>query len=149
MKYSQDGLRLTEFFEGCRLQAYQDQVGVWTIGYGHTKGVTKGMTCDQPQAEFWLAEDVKQAADEVNRKVKVPLIQGQFDALVDFVFNLGSGNFESSTLLRKLNAGDYKGAAAEFKRWNRAGGVVRSGLLHRRLAEENLFLGIKNENDPD
>jgi lysozyme len=139
MNYSKKGLALTESFEGLRLTAYQDQVGVWTIGYGHTKGVTRGMTCTQEQAEQWLLEDVQDAVDAVNELVHVVLSQDQFDALVDFVFNLGAGSFAGSTLLHKLNAEDYEGAAVEFDKWDHAGGQVVAGLLRRRQAETDLF----------
>lgn len=142
LTYSQNGLKLTESFEGLRLEAYQDQVGVWTIGYGHTSGVTPGMVCTQDQAQAWLLEDVQGASFAVNRMVTVQLNQNQFDALVDFTFNLGSGNLASSTLLRLLNAGDFTGAANEFPKWNHAGGVVVDGLTKRRKAEQELFLTI-------
>lgn len=140
MNYSNDGLHLTEQFEGCRLIAYPDQGGVWTIGYGHTAGVKLGMTCTMEQAEEWLRHDVEDAEKAVNDLVKVPLSQKQFDALVDFVFNLGTGNFAKSTLLRLVNASNFKYASKEFERWNRAGGIVRAGLTRRRLAEKDLFL---------
>lgn len=140
MNYSNDGLHLTEQFEGCKLVAYQDQGGIWTIGYGHTKGVYAGMTCTTEQAEKWLRLDVEEAEEDVNRLVKVSLSQPQFDALVDFVFNLGGTKFASSTLLRLINAGNFKYASKEFERWNRAGGIVRDGLTRRRLAEKDLFL---------
>lgn len=139
MNYSRQGLDLTESFEGGRLVAYQDQVGVWTIGDGHTKGVTEGMTCTQAQAEQWLREDVAEAEAAVNRLVHIALSQEEFDALVDFVFNLGVGNFASSTLLKLLNARDIQGAIDEFDKWDRAGGVEVAGLLRRRQAERALF----------
>lgn len=139
MNYSKRGLALTESFEGCRLESYPDQVGVWTIGYGHTKGVAEGMTCTQAQAEQWLTEDVAGAEDSVARLVHIALSQQEFDALVDFTFNLGVGNFASSTLLKKLNARDIEGAAGEFEKWDRAGGQVVAGLLRRRQAERALF----------
>lgn len=139
LTYSQNGLKLTESFEGLRLEAYQDQVGVWTIGYGHTNGVTSGMVCTQEQAQKWLLEDTQGASFAVNRMVTVQLNQNQFDALVDFTFNLGSGALGSSTLLRLLNAGNFSGAANEFVKWNHAGGVVVAGLTKRRLAEQELF----------
>jgi lysozyme len=140
MKYSLNGLHLTEQFEGCKLIAYQDQVGIWTLGYGHIHGIRQGMTCTQEQAERWLLEDVVEAESAVNRYVSVPLTQNQYDALVDMVFNVGVGNFRSSTLLRLLNIGAYDRAANEFERWNKAGGIVRDGLTRRRFAEKNLFL---------
>lgn len=139
MKYSQTGLQLTEKFEGCRFQAYYDSTGVATIGYGHTAGVAIGQTCTQAQAAAWLIEDVAVAETAVNQMVHVALNQNEFDALVDFVFNLGAGNFEQSTMLRKLNAGDYPGAALEFAKWDRAGGVEMAGLLRRRQAEAAEF----------
>jgi len=92
MDYSPDGLKLTQSFEGCRLKAYLDSVGVPTIGYGHTHGVTMGMTCTQEQADAWLQEDTQGAVQAVNNLVTVPLTQQQFDALVDFTFNLGAGD---------------------------------------------------------
>jgi lysozyme len=139
MEYSLDGLHLTESFEGCRLDAYLDSVGVPTIGYGHTHGVTLGMTCTQDQAEQWLQQDIQVAAEAVNRMVTVTLTQQEFDALVDFTFNLGTGSLQKSTLLRLLNAGDYKGAATEFDKWDKAGGKVMAGLLRRRQSEEQMF----------
>lgn len=139
MTYSQDGMHLTESFESCRLTAYLDSVGVPTIGWGHTSGVKIGMTCTQEQADQWLQEDVQSAVNAVNTMVKVQLTQQEFDALVDFTFNLGSGNLQHSTLLRLLNAGDYSGAAAEFDKWDRAGGQAMAGLLRRRQSEEDLF----------
>lgn len=138
--YSGKGLALTEQFEGCRLDAYQDQEGVWTIGYGHTgPEVCTGMTVTLEQAEALLATDVSNAAAFVNRVVAVEISQEEFDALVDFVFNLGAGTFERSTLLRLLNAGEFAAAAAQFALWDRAGGAVVAGLLRRRQAETALF----------
>lgn len=138
--YGGKGLALTEQFEGCRLTAYQDQVGVWTIGYGHTgPEVCAGLTVTLEQASALLQKDVSNAAEFVNKAVMVALTQEEFDALVDFVFNLGAGAFAKSTLLRMLNAGDYAAAAAQFAAWDRAGGVVVAGLLRRRQAETALF----------
>jgi lysozyme len=134
------GTKLTEGFEGCRLVAYQDVRGVWTIGYGHTgSDVREGQMCSPEQADYWLQEDMAWATGVVNREVKVPVTQEEFNALVDLVFNIGGGNFDSSTLLRELNAGDYAGAAEQFARWDMAGGKVVAGLLRRRLAEADLF----------
>lgn len=139
MEYSKHGLTLTESFEGCRLSAYQDQAGIWTIGYGHTKNVRPFDRCTQELAERWLQEDVQEAVYIVNRLVKVQLTQGQFDALVDFVFNLGGVNFEHSTLFLMLNQGRYEDAADQFERWAYAGGQKVAGLLRRRQAEEAEF----------
>ena len=106
-------------FEGCRLVAYQDSVGVWTIGYGHTAGVHAGMTITQEQAEASLLDDLKTAITAVESLVHTPLTVEEESALVDLVFNIGSGNFSHSTLLKLLNAGDYSSAALEFDKWDR------------------------------
>lgn len=144
MIYSKTGLHLTEQFEGCRLTAYPDPAtggAPWTIGYGHTgQDVHKGMTITQEQAEALLLQDVKKAAQAVNLKVCREITQPEFDALVDFTFNCGVGNFSGSTLLKKLNAGDFHGAAAEFEKWDMAAGKHMAGLLKRRHAEAELFL---------
>ena len=139
LTYSPAGFKLTEQFEGLSLQAYKDIAGVWTNGYGNTHGVVQGTTITLEQAISDLASNIEGSEFVVNKVVAVPLTQNQFDALVDFVFNLGSGNFQSSTLLRKLNAGDYAGAAVEFPKWNHSNGVVVDGLTRRRLAEQSLF----------
>jgi lysozyme len=139
VNYSKTGLQLTEQFEGLRLTAYQDQVGRWTIGYGHTAGVQAGDTCTQEQAEAWLQQDVSWAVQTVNMYVKIALTQGEFDALVDFVFNLGSGTFQHSGLLTLVNQRQFAPAAIEFEKWDHAGGQVVAGLLRRRLAEEAEF----------
>lgn len=142
MKTSQKGIDLIKEFEGLRLAAYKDAVGVWTIGYGHTKTAAKGMTISKVEAERLLAQvDLPVYESGVTRLVKVPLAQHQFDALVSFAYNLGVGNLRSSSLLRKLNQRDYLSAAEEFKRWNKAGGRVLAGLTRRRLAEELMFRG--------
>lgn len=137
--YSLSGLHLTEQFEGCKLVAYQDVKGVWTIGYGHTAGVYPGETCTQAQAETWLQEDIDWAVSRVNQDVHVPLTQPAFDALVDFVFNCGTGNFEHSTLLKLINTGNMTAAADEFEKWDKSGGQVVAGLLRRRLSEKAEF----------
>lgn len=139
MQYSKQGLTLTEAFEGCRLSAYQDSTGRWTIGYGHTWMVSPGDTCTQAQAETWLIGDIAWAEKMVNRLVTSPVTQGEFDALVDFTFNLGIGSLEHSTLLRLVSAGQYAAAANEFEKWDRAAGVEVAGLLRRRLAEKAEF----------
>lgn len=140
MKISKHGLNLIKHLEGLRLQAYQCSAGKWTIGYGHTSGVYPGDIIDEAQASIFLRQDVAESENTVIRFVTVALNQHQFDALVSFVFNLGSGNFAASTLLRKLNASDYAGAAEEFSRWFHADGKPRSGLVRRREAERNLFM---------
>jgi lysozyme len=138
--YSKKGLQLTEKCEGCRLEAYLDQVGIPTIGYGHTRGVKLGDTCTQEQAEQWLHEDIAIAEADVNSHVYVPLTQGMFDALVDFCFNLGCAARNKSTLLHLINSNDLANAANEFSKWDHAGGKVVAGLLRRRLDERTEFL---------
>jgi lysozyme len=140
MRTSQRGLSLIKSFEGLRLLAYRDAVGVWTIGYGATRGVKAGMSITKEQAERMLLNDVQRFEPEVERLVQVPLTGNQWDALVSFTYNLGAANLESSTLLRLLNRGDYAGAAGQFPRWNKAGGKVLTGLVRRREAERVLFL---------
>ena len=134
-------MALTKSFEGCRLQTYRDVRGIPTIGYGHTGAdVHMGMEIDQAQADAYLLEDIQTAVRAVNALVHVPVSQNQFDAMVDFTYNVGQGNFRASTLLVKVNAGDFAGAAGEFIRWDKAGGQVVAGLLRRREAERDLFL---------
>jgi len=139
MQYSKTAAELAETFEGCRLQSYPDIGGVWTIGYGHTSGVHPGMICTPQRAIEWLDADMKIAAACVNRYVSVTLTQNEFDALCDFVFNLGCGDFARSTLLRLLNRGEYAEAANQFDLWDHCGGKVVAGLLRRREAEEETF----------
>lgn len=141
MHISQQGLDLIKSFEGLRLSAYKCPADVWTIGYGTTAGVKPGQAITKERAEELLREDVARFEAQVLRLVKVPLTQGQFDALTSFVYNLGAGNLSNSTLLRVLNAGDYSGAAAQFDRWDKAGGKVLPGLVRRRAAERALFEG--------
>lgn len=140
MVTSDDGVHDIEEYEGTKLKAYKDTGGVWTIATGHTgPEVCEGLTCTPTQATRWLREDLKEAEDAVNRLVKVPLTQGQFDALVSFVFNLGEGQFSKSTMLKKLNGGDYKGAAGEFGRWVFDAGKIQPGLVKRRYGEKARF----------
>jgi lysozyme len=142
--YSDAGLTLTKNFEGCRLSAYADQGGVWTIGYGHTgPGVHAGLTITQDQADIFLQSDTAGAVACVNKLVTGPIVQCQFDALVDFAFNLGCACLATSTLLRAVNAGDFAGAANEFLRWDHVGGMVVPGLLRRRQAESQMFLAAQ------
>lgn len=145
MQTSEKGIALIKQFEGCKLTAYQDSVGVWTIGYGWTqpvdgKPIRAGMTIKQETAERLLKTGLVSYESDVSRLVKVGLTQWQFDALVSFTYNLGARSLSTSTLLRRLNAGDYAGAADEFLRWNKAGGKVLNGLTRRREAERALFL---------
>jgi len=144
VKISNTGINLIRGFEDLRLKAYDDGVGVWTIGYGTTaiNGVTvkKGDTCTAEQAKSYMAQDLKKFESAVNTAVKVQLNQNQFDALVSLTYNIGIGAFKGSTLLKQLNAKDYKGAAEQFSRWNRGGGRVLNGLIKRRKIEMELFL---------
>lgn len=140
MKVSNNGINLIKRFEGLELKAYKDSVGILTIGYGHTHAVKAGDVITGEQADTFLREDLQVAELTINTNVKVKLTQGQFDALASFVFNLGSGNFVKSTLIRKLNAGDYAGAADEFGKWVNAGGKKLPGLVKRRAAEREVFL---------
>jgi len=132
--------------EGLRLVAYLDSVGVWTIGYGDTgPDVVKGLTITKEEAEKRLRKRLVEFEGYVNTYVKVPLKQHQFDALVSLVYNIGPANFKTSTLLKKLNAGDYIGAADQFLVWDkgRVDGklVVIKGLANRRAKERKQFLG--------
>jgi len=131
---------LIKSFEGLELEAYLCPANVWTIGYGHTKGVKEGDTVTKEEAEKLLDEDLAFFRNGVKRLVKVDLNENQFGALVSFAYNLGLGSLESSTLLKMLNAGDYEGAADQFLRWNKSGGKVMTGLVRRREAERAVFL---------
>ena len=139
MKLGERGTEILKYFEGCKLTAYQDSVGVWTIGYGHTKGVYNGMTITQEEAEQMLLTELEEYEGYIENMVTVPLTQNQFDALVVWIYNLGPTNFKNSTLLKELNAGNYNAAGQEITRWNKAGGKVLAGLVKRREAEAELF----------
>jgi lysozyme len=145
MQANPQALALIKEFEGCRLKAYPDSIGVWTIGYGHTRGVKEGDTCTQEQADAWLLEDAQSAVDDVCRLARVPLTPGQFAALVSFAFNLGAANLARSTLLGHVNHSDFGLASAEFPKWSFAGGKHIDGLLRRRLAEQAAFAGAEIE----
>ncbi|MBK3735693.1 glycoside hydrolase family protein [Azospirillum brasilense] len=138
-----DALALVRHFEGLYLKAYLCPAGVPTIGYGHTAGVRMGQTITSLQAEVYLRTDMADAAGDVDKLVKVPLTDRQRGALASFVFNLGAGALQSSTLLRLLNQGGYDGAAGQFGRWVFAtvdGKKVKlEGLKKRRAAEAKLF----------
>lgn len=141
MKISAEGLALIKKFEGCELEAYQDAVGVWTIGYGHIKGVKEGMTITKQQAEEMLLEELVEYENYVLEAVNHQLDQCMFDALVSWTYNLGPSNLNASTMLKVLNAGDYDAVPEQIKRWNKAGGKVLTGLVRRREAEALLFEG--------
>ena len=141
MKISAEGLALIKKFEGCELEAYQDAVGVWTIGYGHIKGVEEGMTITKDQAEEMLLEELVEYETHVLNAVKNQLDQCMFDALVSWTYNLGPTNLNNSTMLKVVNAGQYDDVPAQIKRCNKAGGKVLEGLVRRREAEALLFEG--------
>jgi lysozyme len=139
------GVKLIKSFEQLRLWPYQDMAGNWTIGYGHLiRSNEHFIVINQAQADQLFSVDVSVAVHAVCNLVRVPLSQNQFDALCSFVFNVGTRNFQYSTLLSKLNFGDYAGAAQQFRQWDKVtvdGVLVPStGLLRRRQAEEQLFL---------
>lgn len=146
MKISEKGLVLVENFEGCLLKASNKLDGVWTIGYGQTgryygKRVRRGMTTTKAEARAWLRDhSIKTYEDAVTQAVKVPLNQNQFDALVSFTYNVGVGALKQSTALRRLNAGDYAGAADALTMWTKCNGKVLAGLVRRRKEERALFL---------
>ncbi|MFM6424862.1 lysozyme [Planktothrix sp.] len=141
MTINSEGVKLIKSFEGMELEAYQDAVDVWTIGYGHTKTVEPGMIITEAKAEELLRQDLEEFEEAVTEAVEVSINSNQFSALVSFCFNLGAGSLFQSTLLKLLNQGDFQGAADQFPRWNKAGGQVLEGLTRRRKAERALFLG--------
>ena len=145
MKTSSNGTSLIREFEGFMASAYLCPANVWTIGIGTTvypngAKVKKGDKCTEEQALEYLQHDLKSFEKTVNDSVKVDLTQNQFDALVSLTYNIGSTAFKNSTLLKKLNAKDYAGAADQFLVWNKGGGKVLKGLVRRRDAERALFL---------
>ena len=140
MKCNQAGLDLIKSFEGCRLEVYADIVGLATVGYGHRTSLPVGSTITQDEADDLLTQDIAKFESGVTESVIGDISDNQFAALVCFSFNLGLGALKGSTLLVKVNAGDFEGAAQEFLRWDKAGGVVVPGLLRRRQAESGLFL---------
>ena len=146
MRTSPAGRAFIGRYEGLRLSAYRDAAGIWTIGYGHTAAAgppapVARMTITAAEADQILGRDLARFEAAVARLVTVALSQGEFDALVSFAFNVGEGALARSTLLKKLNGGDRAGAAAEFGRWNKAGGRVLAGLTRRRAEERALFVG--------
>jgi lysozyme len=140
MRMSADGRAQLIRREGFRTKAYKDSVGVWTIGVGHTSAageprVTPGLVITRQEVDEILSRDLRQYEDAVSAAVRVPLTQGQFDALVSFCFNIGTGGFRKSTVVRRLNGGDYKGAAAAFMMWNKP-----PEIKGRRDSERKQFL---------
>ena len=141
MKISQKGIDLIKKFEGCKLYAYRDSVGVLTIGYGHIKNVKAGMAITQQQAETFLKDDIKPIETLLNG-MGINYTQSQFDALVSWIFNLGQGNFKSSTMYKYIVARktDLE-ITDQMVKWHNAGGKPLVGLKKRRCAEANMFLG--------
>ena len=141
MNISQNGIELIKKYEGCRLEAYKCPAGILTIGYGHTGSeVHLGQKITQEQAEKYLKQDITIHSNNVSRLVKAPLNQNQFDALVSFEYNVGYGNFASSTMLKLLNQKKYTEVAAQFGRWVYANKKILQGLVKRRAAEKELFV---------
>ena len=141
MKINNEGLALIKSFEGCRLVAYKCPAGVWTIGYGHTAGVTEGQVITQAQADNMLKSDMKKYEKYVADNVKIPLNENQFSALVSFCYNCGVGNLR--TLVKNRNAQQIADAMILY---NKASGKVLAGLVRRREAERKLFLkAVANE----
>jgi lysozyme len=146
MHISDEGLELIKHFEGCELEAYKCAAGVWTIGYGHTKDIQEGDKWSQDKADFMLWRELEEEYEQyVHDYVHVPLNQSQFDALVSWTYNLGPANLKASTMLKKLNNGEYEEVPAQMARWNKATvngkRTVLEGLTRRRKAEGQLFEG--------
>ena len=139
---NEDALNIVKFYEGCRLTAYLCPALILTIGYGSTgKHVTEGLKITQQEAEALLKKDLKRFEEGVKSYLKVPVSHNAYSALVSFTFNVGLGNLKESTLLKLINTNNqFKEAAEEFKKWDKAGGKVLAGLTKRRAAERELFL---------
>jgi len=147
---NESGIELIKHFESLRLKAYQDSVGIWTIGWGHT-GLThrdgtvyEGREITEDEAVALLKRDLKTFEEGVENCVDVEINDNQFSALVSFAFNLGETNLRKSTLLKKLNGEQYFNAGKEFKKWSKAGGKRLEGLVRRRISERNLFCSFPN-----
>lgn len=141
MVHSDKTKQLIMEFEGCRLEAYKDATGIWTIGFGHTTDVAEGLCITQDRAMELLEEDLHRIDASLSEiEWRHPVTQNMYDAIVSFCFNLGTGAFKGSTLYRYMQKGKYLSAADEFLKWNHAGGKVLSGLTRRRVAERVLFL---------
>jgi lysozyme len=142
MKATETAKKLLKEREGLRLEAYPDERGIWTIGYGHTPA-TKGQKISKDEAEYLFNSDLLTTEETINRNVKTKITQPMFDALCVFVFNIGEPQFLTSTILKKINASDFEGAASEFARWNKitvdGKKIVSKGQTTRRAIEESLF----------
>ena len=141
MKISQKGIDLIKKFEGCKLFAYRDSVGIATIGYGHIKGVKMGMAITQGQAEQFLKDDIA-PFERVLNSMNINFTQGQFDALCSWTFNLGTGNFKSSAMYKCIVARKSDlDITDQMVKWHNAGRKPLLGLKKRRTEEANMFLG--------
>jgi lysozyme len=136
---SEAGLTLIKRFEGLRLKAYLCPGDVWTIGYGHTAGVTAGMVIDEDEAHRLLREDVANTERAISNMIRVAMTDDQFAALTSWAFNVGSGAARGSSLRKRLNAGDYDAIPTELAKWRMAGGKVSNGLVRRRAAEAEMW----------
>ena len=141
MKIGAEGIELIKHFEGCELSSYHCAAGVVTIGYGHTLTAEEGQEITQEEAEELLCKDLEEFEHYINQYVEAELTQNQFDALVAWTFNLGPGNLKESTLLKRLNEGDFDDVPNQIRRWTKAGGKELPGLVRRREAEALLFQG--------
>lgn len=153
MKTSDRGIAFIKRWEGVRLRAYQCSAGVWTIGVGHTAAMgdpkpVDGMKITESEADAILRRDLAAIEKDVASCLNVVVSQRQFDVLVSFVFNVGIGAFRKSTLLKKLNAGDYEAVPSELMKWTRAGGKVVQGLVNRRKAEADYWRGAPSDQNP-
>lgn len=146
MKCNEYGLDIIKTFEGFSPTPYLCPAGYWTIGYGSTRGLDgKRVTSEHPaiskeQAVTFMQHELRSVELAIKALIRVPLSENQFSALCSFSYNVGTGNLSASTLRQRLNRGDTEGAAGEFLKWRRAGGVVLAGLVRRREMERQLFL---------
>ncbi len=146
MRTGKQGIQIIQHFEGLKLRPYKCPAGLWTVGYGTLIGNGKTLPPEWnrlftvSECTALLFEELRSKEKGILRYVRVPLTQNQFDAIVSFVYNLGLGAFQRSTLRRKINRGDFLGASQEFIKWNKAGGKVLAGLTRRRISETALFL---------
>jgi lysozyme len=138
-RVSEEALALIKRWEGLKLQAYKCVAGVWTVGFGHVATARPGMVISETQATRLLMEDLARFEAAIERLVRVPLSDGQFGALVSWCFNVGEGAASRSSLIRKLNAGEYDAVPGELARWNKVAGKVVPGLSNRRAAEAGLW----------
>lgn len=140
MRINEAGLALIKSFEKCVLSAYMPTPNdVPTIGYGHTRNVHMGDLCTQEQADQWLLDDIAEFEDCVSMSLEREPNENQYSAMVSLAFNIGCGNFRTSTLVKLMNQGNAEGASGQFSRWNKQAGKVLNGLTRRRQAEKELF----------